>query len=114
MYDLYAISNHFGGMGGGHYTACCKLNEDGQWFYYDDTSTYPIRTEKVVTEAAYVLFYRRRSEGQQDAGANSSLSEKVSFLLDGAEIWMVRTPKEAAGSSSAKFALRMLRAQKLI
>ena len=68
MYDLYAVSNHFGGMGGGHYTACCKLNEDEQWFYYDDSSTYPIGVDKVVTEAAYVLFYRRRAEAQQDAG----------------------------------------------
>lgn len=24
IYDLYAVSNHFGGMGGGHYTAYAK------------------------------------------------------------------------------------------
>lgn len=24
LYDLYAISNHFGGLGGGHYTAFAK------------------------------------------------------------------------------------------
>lgn len=24
IYDLYAISNHFGGIGGGHYTAFAK------------------------------------------------------------------------------------------
>ncbi len=68
VYDLYAISNHFGGMGGGHYTACCQLNEDGQWYYFDDSSTYPVRAEDVVTEAAYVLFYRRRIEALQDTG----------------------------------------------
>jgi len=22
IYDLFAVSEHFGGMGGGHYTAC--------------------------------------------------------------------------------------------
>ncbi len=27
LYDLYAISNHFGGMGGGH----CKFNKNGRW-----------------------------------------------------------------------------------
>ena len=26
IYDLYAVSNHFGGMGGGHYTAFAKNN----------------------------------------------------------------------------------------
>lgn len=24
IYDLYAVSNHFGGLGGGHYTAYAK------------------------------------------------------------------------------------------
>lgn len=24
FYDLYAVSNHFGGLGGGHYTAYAK------------------------------------------------------------------------------------------
>lgn len=26
IYDLYAVSNHFGNLGGGHYTACCKVS----------------------------------------------------------------------------------------
>lgn len=25
VYDLYAISNHYGGLGGGHYTAYAKV-----------------------------------------------------------------------------------------
>lgn len=25
VYDLYAVSNHYGNLGGGHYTACCKV-----------------------------------------------------------------------------------------
>jgi len=28
LYDLYAISNHHGGMGGGHYTAYVKNADD--------------------------------------------------------------------------------------
>ena len=30
IYDLYAISNHYGGLGGGHYTAFAKNGD--QWF----------------------------------------------------------------------------------
>lgn len=28
VYDLYAVSNHYGGMGGGHYTATARLLTD--------------------------------------------------------------------------------------
>ena len=60
IYDCYAVSNHFGGLGGGHYTAHC-LHDDGVWCYYDDSRiTENVDPKEVVTEAAYVLYYRRR------------------------------------------------------
>ena len=31
VYDLYAVSQHSGGMGGGHYTAVCKNSIDKKW-----------------------------------------------------------------------------------
>ena len=31
LYDLYAVSQHSGGMGGGHYTAVCKNAIDKKW-----------------------------------------------------------------------------------
>ena len=58
-YDLYAVSQHYGSMGGGHYTAVCK-NIDGNWYSYDDESVYKSSKNNVVTEAAYVLYYRRK------------------------------------------------------
>jgi ubiquitin C-terminal hydrolase len=30
IYDLYAISNHYGGLGGGHYTAYAK--NSSKWY----------------------------------------------------------------------------------
>lgn len=68
VYDLFAVSNHFGGMGGGHYTAYAKLNESDKWYCFDDSNTYPVQAKDVVTSAAYVLFYRRRQETLQDRG----------------------------------------------
>ncbi|VEU37710.1 unnamed protein product [Pseudo-nitzschia multistriata] len=60
IYDCYAVSNHFGGLGGGHYTAY-TLSDDGIWCNYDDSRvTTDINPEEVVSEAAYVLYYRRR------------------------------------------------------
>ena len=58
-YDLFAVSQHYGEMGGGHYTAVCR-NIDGYWYEYDDNSCNRINQGNVVTRAAYVLFYRRK------------------------------------------------------
>lgn len=38
VYDLFAVDNHFGGLGGGHYTAFAKNEEDGKWHDFDDVS----------------------------------------------------------------------------
>ena len=59
-YDLFAVSQHYGGTGGGHYTAICK-NIDGNWYNYNDSSCSRSSPGNVVSSAAYVLFYRRRT-----------------------------------------------------
>uniref|UniRef100_A0A671VL28 Ubiquitin carboxyl-terminal hydrolase n=1 Tax=Sparus aurata TaxID=8175 RepID=A0A671VL28_SPAAU len=61
-YDLIAVSNHYGGMGGGHYTAYGKNKVDGKWYYFDDSSVSSATEDQIVTKAAYVLFYQRRDE----------------------------------------------------
>ena len=38
IYDLYAVSQHFGSLGGGHYTAACRNPIDGKWYEFDDSS----------------------------------------------------------------------------
>uniref|UniRef100_A0A3P8TJF4 Ubiquitin carboxyl-terminal hydrolase n=1 Tax=Amphiprion percula TaxID=161767 RepID=A0A3P8TJF4_AMPPE len=62
IYDLIAVSNHYGGMGGGHYTAYGKNKVDGKWHYFDDSSVSSASEDQIVTKAAYVLFYQRRDE----------------------------------------------------
>ena len=59
-YDLFAVSQHYGGMGEGHYTAICK-NIDGNWYEYDDRSCVKASESDVCSNAAYVLFYRRKN-----------------------------------------------------
>uniref|UniRef100_A0A672HR67 Ubiquitin carboxyl-terminal hydrolase n=1 Tax=Salarias fasciatus TaxID=181472 RepID=A0A672HR67_SALFA len=62
VYDLIAVSNHYGGMGGGHYTAYGKNKVDGKWYYFDDSSVSSASEDQIVTKAAYVLFYQRRDQ----------------------------------------------------
>ena len=35
IYDLIAVDNHFGGLGGGHYTALAQNFEDGRWYDFN-------------------------------------------------------------------------------
>lgn len=65
IYRCFAVSNHIGGMGGGHYTAYARSISDGQWYELDDSSTSKIETDngkntdKIVTSMSYVLYYTR-------------------------------------------------------
>ena len=59
-YDLIGVSNHFGSLGGGHYTAACMNNISGDWHYFNDSSVSNASKTNIVSSAAYVLFYRRR------------------------------------------------------
>jgi len=62
IYDLYAVSNHFGGLGGGHYTAYARNLLDGSWYNLDDSGVTTVDKEACKTRAAYVLFYTRRKK----------------------------------------------------
>lgn len=35
IYDLFAVDDHWGGLGGGHYTAFAKSFIDGHWYEYN-------------------------------------------------------------------------------
>ncbi|KAL1884440.1 hypothetical protein Plec18167_002028 [Paecilomyces lecythidis] len=63
IYDLFAVDNHYGGLGGGHYTAFAKNFMTNEWNEYNDSHvSKAIDPQKVITSAAYLLFYRRRSD----------------------------------------------------
>ena len=79
IYDLFAVDNHYGGLGGGHYTAYTQNFIDQSWYEYngkhpgvnklcgdllmiiDSSALRRADPKAVVTPAAYLLFYRRRS-----------------------------------------------------
>ncbi|PUZ44790.1 hypothetical protein GQ55_8G152100 [Panicum hallii var. hallii] len=71
MYELYAVSNHYGSMASGHYTAHIKLVDENRWYNFDDSHVAAIDEDEVKTAAAYVLFYRRVRE-QDGATSNGS------------------------------------------
>ena len=58
-YELYAVCNHYGGTTGGHYTANVKNPINSLWFEFNDDSIYHIDVSNVITESAYLLFYKK-------------------------------------------------------
>ncbi|OQE95619.1 hypothetical protein PENNAL_c0002G04706 [Penicillium nalgiovense] len=75
VYDLIAVDNHMGGMGGGHYTAFIKDFVSGAWVYCNDTSAKTVTNlQSIISSGAYLLFYRRRSDR---ALGNQELRELV-------------------------------------
>ncbi|KAJ4500989.1 hypothetical protein C8R41DRAFT_913518 [Lentinula lateritia] len=56
-YELYGVTNHYGNLSSGHYTAFVASR--GGWLYCDDSSVKNVDAKQVVNQKAYVLFYKR-------------------------------------------------------
>jgi len=71
-YELYAVSNHYGSLGGGHYTAYGKNKDNGKWYKFDDSSVSQIDESKAQTSSGYVLFYRRKDTIEANEGTSAT------------------------------------------
>jgi ubiquitin C-terminal hydrolase len=45
----------------GHYTACCRPNDGDTWMNFNDNFVEEIDASQIVTNKAYLLFFRRTS-----------------------------------------------------
>lgn len=48
MFSLYAVSNHYGTMHGGHYTAFCRNVYNRRWYKFDDQFVTEMVPREVV------------------------------------------------------------------
>jgi ubiquitin C-terminal hydrolase len=56
-YELYSVTNHVGSVSGGHYTSYVLNNNE--WVEYDDERVTILQNlQHLVSEQAYLLFYR--------------------------------------------------------
>lgn len=93
FYDLFAVSNHFGGLGGGHYTAFAKNHVDGKWYNCDDSHVSEISGEKLISKAAYLLFYQKRTLKKADE-MSTTIKEAASRLVERLEADLKRKKME--------------------
>ena len=59
LYDLFAVSNHFGTLAGGHYTATVFNSVKNKWYDCNDSSVSEVN--EISETASYILFYRAKS-----------------------------------------------------
>jgi ubiquitin carboxyl-terminal hydrolase 4/11 len=56
VYDLFAVDEHIGGLGGGHYRAYAKNTEDQQWYHFDDSHVQKAKPEDSVVSSSVRFF----------------------------------------------------------
>ena len=57
LYDLFGVSNHYGNLNGGHYTAYVRNFLSKKWYCMNDSLCEEISADQVVSPAAYLLFF---------------------------------------------------------
>ncbi|CAI2352205.1 unnamed protein product [Caenorhabditis sp. 36 PRJEB53466] len=62
VYDLIAVSRHYGSLSGGHYTAIGYNDKIHKWIDFNDSCTHQIASPSEPYESSdpYMLVYRRR------------------------------------------------------
>jgi len=55
VYDLIAVDDHWGGLGGGHYTAFAKNFIDGEWYEYNGRSS-PVPSASPTHPSSFLVY----------------------------------------------------------
>ncbi len=59
-YTLYGVCNHIGSVTNGHYFSYIRYNQ--RWYIFNDEEVMEIGSKRIVSNAAYCLFYKRNVE----------------------------------------------------
>jgi hypothetical protein len=101
-YELYAVSNHYGNMGFGHYTAYGKNPKEDAWYDFDDSNVTEVKDlNSVVSEAAYNLFYKRKDFSFTEEVDYSQLKQTCDFEEFKLEVAHYAKPEEKKEESKA-------------
>jgi ubiquitin carboxyl-terminal hydrolase 36/42 len=79
-YDLYAVLVHAGrSTDSGHYYAYVK-SPAGKWFLMNDEDVSPVHKKVVLSEKAYMVFYKQRDSGSK--GEESVMVEGLTIATE--------------------------------
>ena len=80
---------HNGTEAEGKYSSIAQNARSKKWYRYDDTTVRPINEEEVVSQSAYLLFYKLVKTSERQANLNK----------DG--LWGVQRPADRSINSSS-------------
>jgi len=86
IYDLYAVDEHIGGLGGGHYRAYALNHVTEQWYHFDDSFVTRAEAREAVNANAYLLFYKRRSNAPLGGKTHEKIEETFRKTVDAVDM----------------------------
>ena len=89
-YDLFAVSNHIGGLNGGHYTAFCKNHYTDKWYKFND------KKYLIHSIAGYLEFHNNI---KACLGKKKEIGNEIKELFGGAKINNRNNKKHPADKS---------------
>jgi len=61
LYDLVGVLHHNGVMNSGHCISHCLHPKTKEWYEFNDDKVIKLTNlEKLITDTAYILFYKRK------------------------------------------------------
>ena len=105
-YELFAVSEHSGTLGGGHYTASGRNFLNNKWYRFNDSQVRQLSNgpDEIDRSSAYVLFYKDAME-LADNGVSkarrTTLSEENSVQDESGSFTGINSPKSASSSQGS-------------
>jgi ubiquitin carboxyl-terminal hydrolase 4/11/15 len=107
VYDLFAVDEHIGGLGGGHYRAYALNHANHKWYHFDDSHVTEASAGDSVNANAYLLFYRRRTSsplgGKTHIKIEAAQNQAASQANESQEDTQLPTPPSETASESTEF-----------
>lgn len=60
-YNLFAVTNHYGNLNGGHYLSYCKNFINNSWYKFNDSNISFVSdiSSEIINNNAYILYYEK-------------------------------------------------------
>ena len=81
-YELFAVSEHSGTLGGGHYTASGRNFLNNKWYRFNDSQVCQSNgPDEIDKSSAYVLFYKRCDRTSVSRAPEPNCQKRIQYRM---------------------------------